>query len=99
MSGPDEPDLRERRNAHFNLAKLGARPEEYLSAFYDSMGDAINAGDESDRVLAVWCLTSWPVLAAVRREPSPVEIPPDAVRGLDDDGGRPARLRRLSASR
>ncbi|GLX09647.1 GNAT family N-acetyltransferase [Microbispora sp. NBRC 16548] len=82
-----------RRNAHFNLAKLGARPEEYLPAFYGSMGDAINAGDESDRVLAVWCLTSPPVLAAVRREPPPVEIPPDAVTGLDDDGGRPVRGR------
>ncbi|GIH64691.1 GNAT family N-acetyltransferase [Microbispora siamensis] len=80
-----------RRNAHFNLAKLGARPEEYLPAFYGTMGDAINAGDESDRVLAVWPLTSPHVLAAVRGEPSPVEIPPDAATGLDDDGGRPVR--------
>ncbi|WP_169984370.1 GNAT family N-acetyltransferase [Microbispora sp. H10836] len=82
-----------RRNAHFNLAKLGARPEEYLPAFYGTMGDAINAGDESDRVLAVWRLTSPRVLAAVRREPSPMGIPPDAVTGLDDDGGRPVRGR------
>ncbi|GAA5069067.1 GNAT family N-acetyltransferase [Thermocatellispora tengchongensis] len=45
-----------RRNAHFNLAKLGARPEEYLTSFYGPMDDAINAGDESDRLLAVWRL-------------------------------------------
>ncbi|OPG13440.1 GNAT family N-acetyltransferase [Microbispora sp. GKU 823] len=82
-----------RRNAHFNLAKLGARPEEYLPAFYGTMGDAINAGDESDRVLAVWPLTSPHVLAAVRGEPSPVEVPPDAATGLDDDDGRPVRRR------
>ena len=57
------------RNAHFNLAKLGARPEEYLPSFYGAMDDAINAGDESDRVLAVWRLTQPHVLAAARREP------------------------------
>ncbi|MFC6074715.1 GNAT family N-acetyltransferase [Microbispora bryophytorum] len=45
-----------RRNAHFNLAKLAALPEEYLPDFYGPMGDAVNAGDESDRVLAVWRL-------------------------------------------
>ncbi|MEU7898051.1 GNAT family N-acetyltransferase [Nonomuraea sp. NPDC049152] len=46
-----------RRNAHFNLAKLGARPEEYLRSFYGVMEDAVNRGDESDRLLAVWRLT------------------------------------------
>ncbi|WP_344972744.1 GNAT family N-acetyltransferase [Streptosporangium fragile] len=78
-----------RRNAHFNLAKLGARPEEYLPSFYGTMDDAINAGDESDRVLAVWRLSEPHVLAAVRGEPYRVEIPPDAVAGLSDDDGRP----------
>ncbi|WP_051468910.1 hypothetical protein [Actinomadura oligospora] len=43
-----------RRNAYFNLVKLGARPVEYLPSFYGAMGDAINSGDESDRVLAAW---------------------------------------------
>ncbi|MEU8245000.1 GNAT family N-acetyltransferase [Nonomuraea sp. NPDC048916] len=46
-----------RRNARFNLAKLGARPVEYLTNFYGVMGDAINEGDESDRLLALWELT------------------------------------------
>ncbi|MFI6292077.1 GNAT family N-acetyltransferase [Nonomuraea sp. NPDC050790] len=45
-----------RRNARFNLVKLGARPEEYLEDFYGVMGDAINEGDRSDRLLAVWRL-------------------------------------------
>ncbi|WP_244409928.1 GNAT family N-acetyltransferase [Streptomyces albofaciens] len=47
-----------RRNAYFNLVKLGARPEEYLTSFYGAMDDAINGGDESDRVLAAWDLTA-----------------------------------------
>ncbi|WP_431906613.1 GNAT family N-acetyltransferase [Nonomuraea jabiensis] len=46
-----------RRNAHFNLAKLGARPREYLPCFYGVMDDAINRGDESDRLLTVWPLS------------------------------------------
>ncbi|TMR23688.1 GNAT family N-acetyltransferase [Nonomuraea turkmeniaca] len=43
-----------RRNARFNLVKLGAMPEEYLEDFYGAMADAINEGDVSDRLLAVW---------------------------------------------
>lgn len=43
-----------RRNAWFNLAVLGAEVHEYLPSFYGSMTDAINAGDESDRLLMAW---------------------------------------------
>ncbi|MFF4772602.1 GNAT family N-acetyltransferase [Microtetraspora fusca] len=78
-----------RRNAYFNLAKLGARPEEYLPSFYGVMEDAINAGDESDRMLAVWRLTDPLVLAAVRREPYEPAVPADAAVGLADVDGRP----------
>lgn len=49
-----------RRNARFNLVKLGALPEEYLERFYGTMYDAINEGDESDRLLTVWRLTERP---------------------------------------
>lgn len=49
-----------RRNARFNLAKLGARPENYLENFYGVMADAINEGDYSDRLVAVWRLTEEP---------------------------------------
>ncbi|MGH4031306.1 GNAT family N-acetyltransferase [Actinomycetota bacterium Odt1-20B] len=73
-----------RRNAYFNLVKLGARPEEYLTSFYGEMDDAINGGDESDRVLAVWELT----------EPAPpaAELPPGAAHALRDHGGLPEPL-------
>ena len=42
------------RNAWFNLTKLGARIEEYQPDFYGPMNDGINAGDATDRCLAVW---------------------------------------------
>ncbi|TLF45519.1 GNAT family N-acetyltransferase, partial [Nonomuraea sp. KC401] len=78
-----------RRNAHFNLAKLGARPQEYLPRFYGVMDDAINQGDESDRLLAVWPLTAPHVEALIRREPGESPAPDGAVVALADEGGRP----------
>ncbi|WP_327582192.1 GNAT family N-acetyltransferase [Nonomuraea sp. NBC_00507] len=78
-----------RRNAHFNLAKLGARPQEYLPCFYGVMDDAINQGDESDRLLASWPLTAPHVEALARREPYVTAAPEDAVVVLADEGGRP----------
>jgi len=45
-----------RRNAVFNLAKLGASVTGYLRNVYGSMADELNAGDESDRLLVRWCL-------------------------------------------
>ncbi|MFK8850699.1 GNAT family N-acetyltransferase [Streptomyces sp. Ac-502] len=72
-----------RRNAYFNLVKLGARPEEYLTSFYGAMDDVINGGDESDRVVAAWNLT----------EPTPppgtTELPAGAAHVLRNDAGRP----------
>ncbi len=49
-----------RRNAYFNLARLGAVAVEYHEAFYGEMRDPINNGDESDRCVAVWNLHSNP---------------------------------------
>lgn len=76
-----------RRNAHFNLTKLGARPEEYLRSFYGAMDDAINGGDESDRVLTAWDLTA-------HHDPAATSTPDDsaaahAVHAVRDVGGRP----------
>ena len=47
-----------RRNAYFNLSKLGARAPRYLVNFYGEMTDGINAGEESDRLLIRWRLDS-----------------------------------------
>ena len=49
-----------RRNAHFNLAKLGARPVSYLPDFYGAMSDAINGADQTDRLLVHWDLVDGP---------------------------------------
>lgn len=43
-----------RRNSAFNLTKLGAIAIEFLPNFYGTMTDHINAGDVSDRLLAIW---------------------------------------------
>lgn len=43
-----------RRNCVFNFEKLGAYAIEYLPNFYGTMTDVINAGDDSDRLLAYW---------------------------------------------
>ncbi len=43
-----------RRNAWFNIAVLGAEVHGYYESFYGEMTDAINAGDESDRLLIAW---------------------------------------------
>ncbi|MDQ6945238.1 MAG: GNAT family N-acetyltransferase [Actinomycetota bacterium] len=42
------------RNAYLNVTGLGVEAAEYHVNFYGEMTDSINAGDESDRLLAVW---------------------------------------------
>ncbi|MFI5697982.1 GNAT family N-acetyltransferase [Kribbella sp. NPDC051586] len=60
-----------RRNAYFNVAKLAARPTEYLTNFYGDMRDGINSGDDTDRLLVRWELDTPAVgAAAARRSPT-----------------------------
>jgi predicted GNAT superfamily acetyltransferase len=62
-----------RRNAYFNLVKLGARADEYLPNFYGAMTDAINGGDDSDRLLVRWRLADPAVTAACEGMPHAVD--------------------------
>lgn len=78
-----------RRNAHFNVTKLAAMPEEYLCSFYGAMSDAINSGDESDRVLAVWHLSGPAAVAAASGIPHQVQPPAGTGYALSDEGGKP----------
>jgi len=55
-----------RRNAYFNLTKLGATITAYYEDFYGTMRDGINAGDESDRVLVEWMLDTPAVIELSR---------------------------------
>ena len=70
-----------RRNAYFNLTKLGAVVVDYEAAFYGSMRDALNAGEETDRAVARWELTAAPAAAA--------DVTGAAVILSPDDDGRP----------
>ena len=47
-----------RRNAWFNIAVLGADVDAYVPSFYGQMTDAINAGDDSDRLVMAWDVTA-----------------------------------------
>ncbi|MEO3814608.1 GNAT family N-acetyltransferase [Sphaerisporangium sp. B11E5] len=78
-----------RRNAHFNLTKLGGRPAEYLPSFYGPMTDVINAGDESDRLLLVWRLTEPHVLDACAGRPRETVPPEGAVVAVRAEDERP----------
>ena len=61
-----------RRNAYFNLVKLGATAVAFHQDFYGSMQDEVNAGDLSDRILIEWDLDSPRALdASVAALPSP----------------------------
>lgn len=70
-----------RRNAYFNLARLGAHAVEYLPEFYGVINDSINAGDLTDRMYV-----DWPVA-----EDAPADLPPlDSFEPVVDvDGTRP----------
>jgi predicted GNAT superfamily acetyltransferase len=63
-----------RRNAYFNLTKLGAQASRYLVNFYGAMTDGINAGEESDRLLVSWRLDSPQAVAAAAGRPSEANV-------------------------
>jgi predicted GNAT superfamily acetyltransferase len=81
------------RNAYFNLAKLGARPLEYLPNFYGPMRDTINRADDSDRLLVKWRLRDPDVVVACRGRSRPALIADELAAGatialgVEDDGG------------
>jgi predicted GNAT superfamily acetyltransferase len=53
------------RNAYFNLQKLGVLADRFGRDFYGPMGDAVNAGERSDRFTVRWDL---------EREPGPRHV-------------------------
>jgi predicted GNAT superfamily acetyltransferase len=72
-----------RRNAWFNLAKLGATGVEYLVDFYGPMRDGVNGGETSDRLLMRWDLTA--------SRSGPVDST-DAAVLLEERDGRPVAV-------
>jgi len=72
------------RNAKLNLIKLGVDISAYYPNFYGDMPDALNAGDESDRVMASWKVAGdEPVAKSVIINPNQadtlIKIPKDIV--------------------
>lgn len=57
-----------RRNAWFNLTKLGALADKFFPNLYGAMTDAVNADDETDRLEVCWRLTDPRVRAAAAHE-------------------------------
>jgi predicted GNAT superfamily acetyltransferase len=68
-----------RRNAYFNLVKLGATAVGFHRDFYGSMQDEVNAGDLSDRILIEWDLESRRAVDASALRPHVVDL--DALGG------------------
>lgn len=67
-----------RRNAVINLNRLGATAENYIEDFYGVIDDALNAGQETDRLVANWEVAGERTLAAMRGERLP---PPQHLAG------------------
>ena len=73
-----------RRNAKLNIAKLGVDISAYYPNFYGDMPDALNAGDESDRLMVSWRTdVDVPRARELITNPEPddilIEIPEDIV--------------------
>ena len=78
------------RNAKLNLIKLGVDISAYYPNFYGDMPDALNAGDESDRVMASWKVAGdEPVAKSVITNPDKadtlIKIPEDIVTIRSED--------------
>ena len=89
-----------RRNAWFNVSKLGAALTDYLVDFYGPMDDAQNGGDASDRVVAVWDLLGPRARAFAAGEQALPSVPGDAAVLLrEDHTGAPARMEGRAGAR
>jgi predicted GNAT superfamily acetyltransferase len=92
-----------RRNAHFNLVKLGAEVVKFLPDFYGRLDDAVTGSDQSDRFEVRWRLDSGRVARALSGRPQPawestdvLPLDVDYERLRADDPDAAARLRQQS---
>ena len=87
------------RNAKLNLIKLGVDISAYYPNFYGDMPDVLNAGDESDRVMASWkVISDQPVAKSVITNPEKsdtlIKIPEDIVAIRSEDISESLKWRR-----
>ena len=67
-------DPLEIKNAHLNIAKLGAIVRRYEHNFYGPSSSPLQGGLPTDRVYAEWWLRSKRVERALRSDPQPIEV-------------------------
>jgi predicted GNAT superfamily acetyltransferase len=87
------------RNAKLNLVKLGVNISSYHPNFYGDMPDALNAGDESDRLMVSWkVFGEKPIQRELVSTPKPndilIQIPADIVAIRTKDREENLRWRR-----
>lgn len=73
-------DPLEARNAYFNIHKLGAISREYHENLYGDLGDRLNQGLPTDRLVVEWRL---------RLPSGPIELAVEPVSILDEVAGLP----------
>ena len=88
-----------RRNAKLNIVKLGVDISAYYPNFYGAMPDALNAGDESDRLMVSWSTAiDAPKARELITHPKPddilIEIPEDIVAIRSKDQSESMKWRR-----
>ena len=89
-----------RRNAKLNIVKLGVDISSYYPNFYGAMPDALNAGDESDRLIVSWSTAiNAPKARELITNPKPddilIEIPEDIVAIRSKNQSESMKWRRL----
>ena len=89
-----------RRNAKLNIVKLGVDISAYYPNFYGAMPDALNAGDESDRLMVSWSTDiDEPKARELITHPKPddilIEIPEDIVAIRSKNQSESMKWRRL----
>lgn len=74
-----------RRNAYFNLNRLGAQVTGFVKNYYPPMLDPVNAGDRPDRFVVEWVLAEEPVgrPLPVDAASSPIVLAPE--KGMDPE--------------
>ena len=88
-----------RRNAKLNIVKLGVDISDYYPNFYGEMPDALNTGDESDRLMVSWRTDiDAPKARELITNPEPddilIEIPEDIVAIRSKDQSESMKWRR-----
>jgi predicted GNAT superfamily acetyltransferase len=72
-----------RKNAGFNLNRLGAVGVAFVEDFYGALDDAMNAGEPTDRMVISWALTG--ATGATGAAPVPPPADDDVLCPLPDD--------------